>query len=246
MAKDFEQNGHKNLELLRFYVSKDISRIEKKIQKNESDLLGYFVGSLVDLFIVVLFDQGIDSLFSEDQSDWVQVILKIAVIALLLCIFFVVSWITTKIRTWRINRSRESGKREYDKKEEQQRTIDDFDNIACDGLLICENYIHKYSETKKSYMKDFYKYEIIHHLTKAGDIFDQIYEHQFLYVSVGDHELLDSYRINNFIDIFQNIVKFLEQEIPENSGDPDLDVDMKYLKSFINKWEHISPLNASH
>ena len=64
MAKDFEQNGHKNLELLRFYVSKDISRIEKKIQKNESDLLGYFVGSLVDLFIVVLFDQGIDSLFS--------------------------------------------------------------------------------------------------------------------------------------------------------------------------------------
>lgn len=54
MAKDFEQNGHKNIELLRFYVSKDINRIEKKIQKNESDLLGYFVGSLVDLFIVVM------------------------------------------------------------------------------------------------------------------------------------------------------------------------------------------------
>ena len=34
MAKDFEQNGHKNIELLRFYVSKDINRIEKKIQKN--------------------------------------------------------------------------------------------------------------------------------------------------------------------------------------------------------------------
>ena len=106
MAKDFEQNGHKNIELLRFYVSKDINRIEKKIQKNESDLLGYFVGSLVDLFIVVLFDQGIDSLFPEDQSSWKQVVLKILVIALLLCIFFLVSWITTKIRTWGINRSR--------------------------------------------------------------------------------------------------------------------------------------------
>ena len=121
MAKDFEQNGHKNIELLRFYVSKDINRIEKKIQKNESDLLGYFVGSLVDLFIVVLFDQGIDSLFPEDQSSWKQVVLKILVIALLLCIFFLVSWITTKIRTWGINRSRESGKREYEIKEERKR-----------------------------------------------------------------------------------------------------------------------------
>ena len=245
MAKDFEQNGHKNIELLRFYVSKDINRIEKKIQKNESDLLGYFVGSLVDLFIVVLFDQGIDSLFSEDQSSWKQVVLKILVIALLLCIFFLVSWITTKIRTWGINRSRESGKREYEIKEEQQRTIDDFDNIACDGLLICENYIRKYSKNKKDYMKDFYKYEIIHHLTKAGDIFDQIYEHKALYVSVGNHELLDSYRINNFIEIFQNIVSFLRKEIPENSGDPDLDVDMDYLTSFVNKWKAIPPLNQA-
>ena len=92
-------------------------------------------------------------------------------------------------------------------------------------------------------MKDFYKYEIIHHLTKAGDIFDQIYEHKALYVSVVNHELLDSYRINNFIEIFQNIVSFLRKEIPENSGDPDLDVDMDYLISFVNKWKAIRPLN---
>ena len=63
-------------------------------------------------------------------------------------------------------------------------------------------------------MKDFYKYEIIHHLTKAGDIFDQIYEHKALYVSVGNHELLDSYRINNFIEIFHNILFFFEKRNP--------------------------------
>ena len=43
-------------------------------------------------------------------------------------------------------------KREYEIKEEQQRTIDDFDNIACDGLLICENYIRKYSKNKKLFI----------------------------------------------------------------------------------------------
>ena len=32
MAKDFEQIGHKNIELLRFYLGKDISKIDKKIQ----------------------------------------------------------------------------------------------------------------------------------------------------------------------------------------------------------------------
>lgn len=42
MSRDFEQIGHKNLELLRFYVSKDIRKIDAKIQNNESDLLGYF------------------------------------------------------------------------------------------------------------------------------------------------------------------------------------------------------------
>ena len=56
MAKDFEQLGHKNIELLRFYLSKDIKRIDKKIDSNESNLISYFIASLVDIFVVVLFD----------------------------------------------------------------------------------------------------------------------------------------------------------------------------------------------
>ena len=33
--------------------------------------------------------------------------------------------------------------------------IDSFDNIACDGLLICESYMGKYSLADKPYVRDF-------------------------------------------------------------------------------------------
>ena len=52
---------HKNLELLRFYISRDISRLDKKIQQSESNMLGYFLGSLVDALIVILFGDSFDT-----------------------------------------------------------------------------------------------------------------------------------------------------------------------------------------
>ena len=77
--KNFDQPCHKDLELLRFYITKDIMRIEKKIQNNNNDVLGYFVASLVDILIVLLFN--------DDYWKCSPLCVKIGCIVVLLLLF---------------------------------------------------------------------------------------------------------------------------------------------------------------
>lgn len=237
MASDFEQIGHKNLELLRFYVSKDIKKIDSKIQNNESDLLGYFLGSLVDILTVLLFEDVVSEFISEHicSAFW-QTVLKISVIVLLIGVFLLVSWASKKVHGYVQKKRDVSGKSAYLVDEKRQEMIDDFDNIACDGLLICQNYMFRYDQVNERYLKDFYLFEIIHNLNKAAHIFNIIYCNRNLYVSAKDGQLLDSYRINNFITFSQEIMTFLKQNIPSNLGNQELDDDMTNLDTLVNGW----------
>lgn len=242
--KDIELLGHKNIELLRFYIGKDISKIDKKIQDGESSLLGYFIASLVDILIVLLFDQGMDEFLKTltDKTLWI-VLSKIACVFILLGLFLLVLWLVKWVCNLINIRSTTSGKKAYKVKYEQQIKIDNFDNIACDGLLICQHYIQRYRQTDddEGYVKQFYLFEIIHHLEKARVIFTEIYKNRNLYIAAKENaynpELISTYRINNFIIFAKQILSFLMQEIPEDSGNEDLDRDMKNLKGKIQKWE---------
>ena len=239
MAKDFEQSGYKNLELLRFYVSKDIRKIDEKMQDSGSDLIGYFIGSLVDILTVHLFDDTLDGIMNQYVSCiGLRILLKIIILFLLIGLFVFSSWITRKIYMWYQKKNDVSGRSPYIMDEKRQEMIDNFDNIACDGLLICQNYMLRYGEAKEDYIKDFYLYEIIHHLYKAVDIFDEVYHNRKLYISSKDNQLLDSYRVNNFIDFSKNIFIFLKSKIPQNSGNPDLNKVMINLEELI-KWNKI-------
>lgn len=240
MAKDFEQIGYKNLELLRFYVSKDIRKIDNKIQDNGSDLIGYFIGSLVDILIVLLFDDSLDQIMDQYISCLgLQILIKVLILLLLIGLFVFASWITRKICVWYQKKNDVSGRSPYIADTEKQELIDNFDNIACDGLLICQNYILRYESVQQDYIKDFYLYEIIHHLCKATDIFDEVYHNQNLYISSKNNQLLDSYRVNNFIDFAKEIIKFLSTKIPENSSNAELNKDMNNLKQLVNGWKKI-------
>lgn len=239
MAKDFEQIGYKNLELLRFYVSKDIKRIDSKMQSNESELLGYFLASLVDLLIVVFFDDLLSQVISRTCNPIFQIFIKICLIISFGFLFVTIVFVTKNIRENKIKKRKIIGKNVYIVSEDKQEVIDDFDNIACDGLLICQNYIIRYKEEKEDYIKSFYLYEIIHHIGKATDICNKIYTNQSLYISSKNHQLLDAYRVNNFIIFSKKIIDFLSTEIPEDSGDSDLDTEMRNLKELVNKWEKI-------
>lgn len=229
MAKDFEQIGHKNIELLRFYVSKDINKIDKKIQSNDSQMKGYFLASLVDILIVIIFDN-----YMECSPIWEKLLWIVGLIAL----FLILSKFVSLFSKWKNDRKKEAGRDKYLPDNILQK-IDDFDNIACDGLLICQNYIKKYNEVNEQYIKNFYLFEIIHHLSKITDIFRQIYSEPTVYISDSNKELLDSYRINNFIVFATAINSFLHTELGTPTGNTALDDDLKNLDDTISDWDLI-------
>lgn len=230
MSSDFDPNSHKNLELFRYYLNRDLQKIDSSIQDNHGELLGYFIASLVDVLIV--------SLFSDDLAR-TESLLKIVCIAGLIVLFFIISFVVNKIARFRRVRRKESGREEYVVDEARQEMIDGFDNIACDGLLICESYMGKYSLADKPYVRDFYFFEIIHHLTKSTDLFGEIYSHRNLYVSSKKAELIDTYRVNNYIDFARKIIEFLNKEIDEYSADTEVKKDIENLNIEIAKWHHV-------
>lgn len=231
MNSDFDPNNHKNLELFRYYLNRDLAKIDHNIQEKNNELLGYFIASLVDMSVVVFFDDLLKS-----KGFWC----KVFAIFILIILFILVSIIINKIANWISNQRKESGKEEYLIDSARQAIIDGFDNIACDALLICENYIQKYQMAQKEHIKNFYLYEIIHHLTKSVDLFNEINNHHDLYISSKDSELIDSYRVNNYIDYAQAINKFLCDEFQNPIEDSELKKDLDNLNVAITKWKHVS------
>lgn len=235
MAKDFEQIGHKNLELLRFYLSKDIKSIDRKLQKDESEVLSCVIASLVDVFVVLLFDQMFEEVIScITKNFWLQVGCKILCVVFLIALFFGIRALSFAVHNYYLCKQEASGKNDY-LDERKQSVIDSFDNIACDGLLICKNYINKFNAESEKHVKEFYFYEIIHHLRKAASIYDQIKEHKEEYIT-SSSKTLDSYRVNNFIEFCNQIFKFIEDNVTEVPSTPDLVNDINNLREDLKHW----------
>lgn len=62
VKKQTHSIDHKNIELLRYYISRDMQRIEEKVDNDNNNMLGYFVASLVDVLIVSLFQDCLTQL----------------------------------------------------------------------------------------------------------------------------------------------------------------------------------------
>lgn len=178
--------------------------------------------------------------FFEKADGWkIPVGGKIDLIELIV-LFILVSKTANRVAALIVTLKKESGKEEYVVDSARQEIIDGFDNIACDALLICENYIQRYQTAEKDYIKTFYLYEIIHHLSKSVDLFNEIKAHTDWYVSSQHSELIDSYRINNFIDFAQAINLFLTKTISRPITDSELEKDLDNLNESISHWKHIS------
>lgn len=183
------------------------------------------------MLVVVLFSDLLNG-----KGVWFKLFAVFALIVL----FVLVSKVSNKVANWVSIRRKESGREEYLIDATRQAIIDGFDNIACDALLICEDYMPRYQAAEKEHIKNFYLYEIIHHLTKSVDLFNEIDSHHDLYISSNDSELIDSYRVNNYIDYAKAINQFLCDEIQKPITDPELKKDLDNLNASTSKWTHIS------
>lgn len=224
-----EYNNHKNFELFRYYISRDIDKLDRKIEGRNNELFSYILASLVDVVVVMLFQNDI-----AEKSILIKIVCVIFLIAMFVGVYKASGYLQKSIKTKR----KESGLNSLTNEEEKQRIIDEFDNIACDGLLICENYLKKYKETDEDYLKKFYLYEVVHHLNKAVDVFEKVYTRKKQFIQKNTLELIDVYRANNFIDFSKAVLTTVNEKAKEMK-DKELEQKLKNLDSLINNWKYI-------
>jgi hypothetical protein len=232
MAKDFNNFGHKNAELLRHYIVREMKKINKKLSSDSNQIIGCFVASFVDVLIVMIFD---------DVLEGYTICKRFICLAILIIIFIIVSKIIIDVLERRKINYILLNKEKYNR-DEIEKYIDEFDNTACDGLLICQYYKKKYRENQNEIqgMQEFYFYEMVHHLNKSVKIFDKIYSNDDLYVRkeiIDDDFKIDNYRIDNFKKISKEIYNFLEKEMKKNNNYKDnvLKNDMENIKIILKE-----------
>lgn len=219
------QIDHKNIELLRYYITRDIKRIETIVSNENSELSGYFIASLVDALIVALF---------SDYLLKLSILWKIVVVVVLIIAFIGVSVFANWAKA-RYKRGRRASGRDDEKVEEVLKIVDEFDNIASDGLLLCSYYKDKYSAEKDSKRKTFYLYEMFHYLEKSFTVYRKIHQNYSMYVDTKKDYLISSYRVSNYLEIAQDLLNFIKNETYDDC-DVGLKVRINNVDSDMKKW----------
>lgn len=216
--------GYKKLELMRFYISKDIQKIEDATSQDKYQLSSTISSAMVNALIAIFFRNEINEFCIE---------IKIIVILGLLVFSFLLEKFISDLRKRYDLIKKESG-REALKERAIYEKIDKFDNIACDGILICLSYIDQY-HVENGDIKDFYFFEIIHYMKKACNIFLEIRKYPERYTKDTNKALLDLYRIKNFIKLSKEVNTFLQSQKDLYKDETILN-DILKIDIEVSKW----------
>lgn len=67
----------------------------------------------------------------------------------------------------------------------------------------------------------------------------EVYSQRDLYVSSNKEEMIDTYRVNNFIGFAKHVKEFLNNEKPKCVKDKGVKKDIANLNAEIAKWQRI-------
>lgn len=217
---------HKNIEQFRYYISRDMRRIEEKVDNDNSNLLGCFVASIVDILIVTFF---------QDYLNKMAVLPKLGLIfgfvLLFVTTYKAVKWIQAK---WRD--IRKTAGRDTDKRQEIIRIVDEFDNIAMNGLLICIYYKDKYEAESFEKLKRLYFSECFHYLDKSCSVYRKIAGETGKYINTIDSELISKYRVENYLELADELASFINDNV-ELISDKEWKIHFFNVKHDIQKWK---------
>lgn len=89
--------------------------------------------------------------------------------------------------------------------------IDDFDHIACDNILISQNFINAYNENDISpLLKEFYFYEIIYYTNVSLSIIQKLIVNKNLCINDKDNtNRVHLFRLKNTLSMINEIYDFL-------------------------------------
>ncbi len=213
-------SSFKNTELFRYFIRVDLNKgIDKIIKQNKSSF-SLIAGSIFSGSFSILGTYfGMNK--SEFTNFW-RIVLSSALFALLFAIgmglfkgfIFIFSYI---YNAWK--------KEQLPSKAKIKELIDDFDHIACDNILISQNFIEAYnlSNTPPN-LKEFYFYEIIYYTKVSLSIIQKLLANKDECINDKNNtNRIHLFRLNNSLKMLKEIFNFLDN----NKGNINIDTLMQ-------------------
>lgn len=234
-----KENNFKNIEQLRYRIVLEIRKISNQSKVDGGTIESYFVASIVDYIVGNSLQSAVNSYL---DNNFICVIFYFTLVIGLVFLFCIISRAYCYIVS-RIVKNREiSGKAENTNINYIKANVDEFDNTACNCLLICRSYIESYKNENDIVLKQFYYNEIVHYFEKATFIFNIILLNKNIYITNINKKEFDSirpYRVDNFIDISESIINFLLDKSSEINYSNELSKDIKRLNEQVKKFNSL-------
>ena len=225
-------SSFKNTELFRYYVRVDINNGIDKILKQNKSSFSLIAGSIFSGSFSIL-----GTYFGMNTSEY-KGAHSILISTTLYVILFIIGFILFQLGTLVVKYFSNGIKKEkLPSKQKIKEYIDDFDHIACDNILISQNFIKAYEDHATPInLKEFYFYEIIYYSKVSISIIQKLLSNQDRCINDKNNtNRVHLFRLENSIKMLIEINTFL------NNNKLDIDVDTLMQPSLFNE---ISNLEA--
>ena len=236
-------NSFKNFERLRYRLSNDMREIALDTKGNADDIKGQISNTI----FATIFSAFITEIAFKDNETGYNLGIVFLLI-LIFCSICIVSYIAYNflynifVTAW--------NKRKVNKIDNSADTMKqiqkDFDNIACDSILIAKDYIDAFSalsndDSNKS-LKTFYFYEIMHYIDTACEKTKELVQYKSECIrTMQTASGVDIFRVSNLLNIIKEIDTFLDVNFNAIcAGNPQLQAIEHQHKQIKKKIEFIS------
>jgi len=227
---------NKYIELLRFYLIDKLDEIKIMLQ----DTLKDEINNLISVILSSIIAFFISSDFIDVNGFW-GVAIKIMV--LLASYGFLKYYIFDKLFCHLKNKRglNNYGKGKLDV-DSAKCLIDEFDHVACDGILLALDFLKKYKASFKKSIdeRQLYLIEAFYYYKKAIDVTEQVVDHGELCINnINKDDGISRYRLINIYKLFKEIKEKIFSGLDEtyNHEVKEVEVDIKNAERIFKKIE---------
>lgn len=227
-------NSFKNFERLRYRISNDLKDLLIN-NKNSNDNMR---GEISNTIFATIFSAFVTEVVFNSNLQMIKWG-KMVIMLLLFIIIYVISYwlynfLHLKLLSYLGKRQLQTIDKSMDVMIQIQK---DFDNIACDSILAARDFKLAYTkERKNKNIKAFYLFETMHYLTTACEKTKNLVENKEKCIRTSSEaEGVDVFRVQNIINIMQEIDKFLDENLKELDDYTDYLEDIKSQHTYIQE-----------
>ncbi len=214
-------DSYKNVERLRYRLHLDLKEIKRSLNKDSTEWFEKMAAQIPSAIIsaicasaitntsfeivfqvLVCFFQSFLNDILANIISWVVAIVSFLIIYIL---FFIIvrCFVAIFKRICNAHKIHEQERIDFQK---------EFDNIACDSVIVAFEYKNEYEQEDNIDLKEFYYFEVLHYLETACNVTMDLCKNKSYIRSSDAVGGVEQYRIYNIISLFNNLLLFLENE----------------------------------